>query len=484
MKDIVNIQITPVEEIVVLPVQEHFASSATKKNYNKGNSSDRSSLTNWQNRRTKREEEEKRNRTKEKEREEKEKRNRTREFYVGYNPAYLTPYQVEKLREKNYDEEQNTAPNDPLGGLTTSSSSSGTGQGKSGTSGTSGTNSQGKSGTSGTSGTGQGMSGTSGTGQGVSGTTGAIQGMSGASGATGATQGVSGGTLGTSGITGTSGATSTAGATGATGTTGGTLGTSGATGAAGTTGSTLGASGVSGTANAGSMSYGAAGIVPTGSVGTNTAIIGSSMTSGSVTSGGVTSNLAMSQNAASADSNYAKLKNDVSKTNDISIKQLRTQYDEKMNVWKDNYNNSVQAYKTYISELEKRQAEAEERSNQLMDRLAKNESRLNDALEKWKSVQKNINSYEQQIVLTGTNNDKQANLIKDLQSKLTEELKKQGDINSKLARLKEEKDKLDKAYLDNLKKLKKVGFGSNCPKGVNMNDYILKKKIPCWGCIL
>lgn len=203
-----------------------------------------------------------------------------------------------------------------------------------------------------------------------------------------------------------------------------------------------------------------------------------------MTSSSTSPNLAMSQNAATADANYAKLKNDVSKTNDISIKLLRTQYDDKMNVWKENYDTSVQAYKTYISELEKRQAEAEEKNKQLTDRLVKNESRLNDALEKWKSVQKNINAYEQQIITKGSNNDKQANIIKELQTKLDEETKKQDDINAKLLRLKEEKEKLDKAYVDNLNKLKKVGFGSNCPKGVNMNDYILKKKIPCWGCIL
>ena len=57
-------------------------------------------------------------------------------------------------------------------------------------------------------------------------------------------------------------------------------------------------------------------------------------------------------------------------------------------------------------------------------------------------------------------------------------------ITTKLNILKEEKQTLDQSYLTNLQQLKKVGLGSNCPKGVNMNDYILKKNIPCWGCIL
>ena len=194
--------------------------------------------------------------------------------------------------------------------------------------------------------------------------------------------------------------------------------------------------------------------------------------------------VAVSQNAMKADSSYAELKNQVRQTNDISIQKLRTEYDEKIKTWKSNYDTSIKSYKEYISELEKKQGDAETKNKELIERLTKNESRLNDAVQKWNTVQDNISKYEQEIILKGSNTEKQASTIKQLQIQLAEEKNKQDSITTKLNRLKEEKQTLDQSYLTNLQQLKKVGLGSNCPKGVNMNDYILKKNIPCWGCIL
>ena len=124
------------------------------------------------------------------------------------------------------------------------------------------------------------------------------------------------------------------------------------------------------------------------------------------------------------------------------------------------------------------------KNKELIERLVKNEKRLNDSIEKWSEVQKNVNKYEQQILLKGSNVEKYSSIIKQLQIELAEEKKKQESINTKLNRLKQEKQTLDKSYLDNLTRLKKAGLGSNCPEGMNLNDYILKKNIPCWGCIL
>jgi hypothetical protein len=194
--------------------------------------------------------------------------------------------------------------------------------------------------------------------------------------------------------------------------------------------------------------------------------------------------VAVSQNAMKADASYAELKNQVRQTNDISIQKLRTEYDEKIKTWKSNYDTSIKSYKEYVSELEKKQGDAETKNKELVERLTKNESRLNDAVQKWNAVQDNISKYEQQLVIKSSNTEKKDSTIKQLQIQLAEEKNKQDSITAKLNRLREEKQTLDQSYLSNLEKLKKVGFGSNCPKGVNMNDYILKKNIPCWGCIL
>ena len=194
--------------------------------------------------------------------------------------------------------------------------------------------------------------------------------------------------------------------------------------------------------------------------------------------------VAVSKNAMKADASYAELKNQVQQTNDISIQKLRTEYDEKIKVWKSNYDTSIKSYKEYVSELEKKQQGAEQINQELIERLTKNENKLNDAVEKWKQVQDNISKYEKQILEKGSNTEKQSSIIKQLQLQLAEETKKQDSITNKLARLREEKQTLDQSYLSNLQRLKKVGLGSNCPPGVNMNDYILKKNIPCWGCIL
>jgi chromosome segregation ATPase len=202
--------------------------------------------------------------------------------------------------------------------------------------------------------------------------------------------------------------------------------------------------------------------------------------------GGVpsTAAVAVSQNAMKADASYADLKNQVRQTNDISIQRLRTEYDDKIKVWKSNYDTSIKSYKEYVSELEKKQQGAEQKNQELIERLTKNENKLNDAVKKFTEVQDNISKYEKQLLIKGSDTEKQSSTIKQLQLQLAEENKKQDSITSKLARLKEEKQTLDQAYLSNLTQLKKVGLGSNCPPGVNMNDYILKKNIPCWGCIL
>jgi len=100
---------------------------------------------------------------------------------------------------------------------------------------------------------------------------------------------------------------------------------------------------------------------------------------------------------------------------------------------------------------------------------------------KWNECQSKINRHEREI-LQSSSSDKQ--IIKELEAKLKKEKSKQGNLDTMMNRLREEKEKLDQAYENNMGKLKAGGLGNNCPKGFNMNDYILKKNIPCWGCIL
>jgi chromosome segregation ATPase len=192
-------------------------------------------------------------------------------------------------------------------------------------------------------------------------------------------------------------------------------------------------------------------------------------------------NLAISKKLDEADKRFNALKEQVVQTNDMSIQKLRNDYESKIKNWTSDYKKSIQAYKEYIANQAKHLSEVEQYNKSIEQQLKRNETERLTLSNKWNECQSKINRHEREL-LQSSSSDKQ--IIKELEAKLKKEKGKQGNLDTMMTRLREEKEKLDQAYENNMQKLKAGGLGNNCPKGFNMNDYILKKNIPCWGCIL
>ena len=339
-------------------------------------------------------------------------------------------------------------------------------------------------------------SGVASTATGATGTTGATN-ATGTTGATGATNAT--GTTGATGATGTTGATNATGTTGAAGATG-TTGTTGSTKKSGSTLDSLGGLG-------GDSMMGPNGNKMKGGIAnkTNSLMMGSGGTPQSMDQvkknlqkGAISNdiqnkqfiqstmktsgpNLAMSKKLDEADKRFNALKEQVVQTNDMSIQKLRNDYESKIKNWTNDYKKSILAYKEYIANQAKHLSEVEQYSKSIEQQLKRNETERLTLSNKWNECQSKINRHEREI-LQYSSSDKQ--IIKELEAKLKKEKSKQGNLDAMMTRLREEKEKLDQAYENNMGKLKAGGLGNNCPKGFNMNDYILKKNIPCWGCIL
>jgi hypothetical protein len=192
-------------------------------------------------------------------------------------------------------------------------------------------------------------------------------------------------------------------------------------------------------------------------------------------------NLAMSKKLDEADKRFNALKEQVVQTNDMSIQKLRNDYESKIKNWTNDYKKSILAYKEYIANQAKHLSEVEQYNKSIEQQVKRNETERLTLSNKWNECQSKINRHEREI-LQSSSSDKQ--IIKELEAKLKKEKSKQGNLDAMMTRLREEKEKLDQAYENNMEKLKAGGLGNNCPNGFNMNDYILKKNIPCWGCIL
>jgi len=193
------------------------------------------------------------------------------------------------------------------------------------------------------------------------------------------------------------------------------------------------------------------------------------------------STAAMSKKLIDADKVFNSLKQQVIQTNDMSVQKLRNEYETKINSWTTDYKKSIQAYKEYIKNQEKHLKEVESYNDNISTQLKRNQDEMLHLRSKWNECQSKINRQERELLQTGKGDSK---LVKDLQTQLKKEKSKQGNLDAMLAKLRQEKEELDQAYEGNMAKLKAGGLGNNCPKGFNMNDYILKKNIPCWGCIL
>lgn len=202
----------------------------------------------------------------------------------------------------------------------------------------------------------------------------------------------------------------------------------------------------------------------------------------STQSSGKVSKKAINDQLLDAEKNFALLNSEINGANKDSINRLKAEYEQKMKKWSDDYQKSIQYYKEYIKEQENKTKELEQQNNYLADAMQRNLDKLNSLAEKWNKAQEKINNFEQQLLQS--NNKKYDEIIKSLKQQLAAEKAKQASIDEKIALLRAEKAKLDEVFAANMEKLKAAGLGSNCPKGVNMNDYILKKNIPCWGCIL
>jgi hypothetical protein len=106
----------------------------------------------------------------------------------------------------------------------------------------------------------------------------------------------------------------------------------------------------------------------------------------------------------------------------------------------------------------------------LMDLLTKNEASLSRLNNKLSMSLMKINNYE--LLQKSQNNS-------DLHITIQSEKDKITNIKNKITNTNILNNKLTKSYNKNLDNLNK-----NCSNGINMNDYIHKKKIPCWGCNL
>jgi chromosome segregation ATPase len=192
-------------------------------------------------------------------------------------------------------------------------------------------------------------------------------------------------------------------------------------------------------------------------------------------------NKAMTDKLQEADRKFNELKKDINLSSESTIYQLRTEYEQKMKNWSEDYKKSIQYYKEYIKNQEKWMKDLEKYNIFLLENIQKNDKKLDLLAQKWDESQAKINNYESRLLHSDSDKNK---VIRELQKQLDAERSRKVDIDDKIAKLREEKDKLDRAYHYNLKKLKESGLGNTCPKDFNRNDYIHKKKIPCWGCIL
>ncbi len=193
-------------------------------------------------------------------------------------------------------------------------------------------------------------------------------------------------------------------------------------------------------------------------------------------------NQAMNDKLLDAQRQYASLKSNVNGVNQTSINQLKAEYEAKIRKWTSDYEKSINYYKEYIKNQEKWTKELENQNLTLSDAMQRNTDKLNALAKKWNDAQNKINNFEKELLQS--NNKKYDEVIKSLKQQLAAEKVKQSSIDEKIAQLRAEKAQLDALFKENVEKLKQAGLGSHCPKGFNMNDYIHKKKIPCWGCIL
>ncbi len=193
-------------------------------------------------------------------------------------------------------------------------------------------------------------------------------------------------------------------------------------------------------------------------------------------------NKAINEKLLEAEKKYANLTGQVQNTNKSTIDQLKAEYEGKIRKWTDDYQKSISYYKEYIKNQEGLSAELKNQNLTLSDAMQRNTDKLNALAKKWDSAQKKINNFEKELLQS--NSKKYDEIIKNLKQQLAAEKAKQLNIDEKIAQLRAEKAQLDAMFAENVEKLKKAGLGSNCPKDFNMNDYIHKKKIPCWGCIL
>jgi hypothetical protein len=191
---------------------------------------------------------------------------------------------------------------------------------------------------------------------------------------------------------------------------------------------------------------------------------------------------AISNKLLEADKKYADLKNEIKTTNGTVLSNLQREYEGKIKSWTDDYTKSIKYYKEYIKAQEDALAKLQNQNEALVSSMERNDAKLNKLSKSWNEIQSKISNLESGLVQSS--NQKYSEIIKSLEQQLKDEKSKQGNIDSKLALLRAEKVRLDKAYEENLEKMKLAGLGNNCPKDFNRNDYILKKNIPCWGCKL
>lgn len=192
--------------------------------------------------------------------------------------------------------------------------------------------------------------------------------------------------------------------------------------------------------------------------------------------------VAINQKLQEADKKYADLTTQVSLSNKDIIDNLHKDYENKIKSWTDNYQKSIKYYKEYINNQDRKLKELENHNVFLQEAMDKNNRKLDKLSKNWSQIQDKITTLEKQLLQS--DNKKYNEVIKQLKQDLEDEKKKQNSIDSKLSMLRIEKMRLDKAFEENLQKLKMAGLGNNCPKDFNRNDYILKKNIPCWGCNL
>jgi uncharacterized protein YdcH (DUF465 family) len=196
----------------------------------------------------------------------------------------------------------------------------------------------------------------------------------------------------------------------------------------------------------------------------------------------IVSTTAISGKLLEADKKYSDLKAEIKTTNDSVLNNLQREYEGKIKSWTDDYTKSIKYYKEYIKAQEDALVQLQNQNEALVSSMERNDAKLNKLSKSWNEIQGKISNLESG--LTQSSNKKYSEIIKNLEQQLIEEKSKQGNIDSKLALLRAEKSRLDKAYEENLEKIKMAGLGNNCPKNFNRNDYILKKNIPCWGCKL